>query len=73
MKTFYQEKFAENLKKLRQQKGLSQKILSEQTKVSLYWIRVCENGKAYGGIDELINVAAFYGVPIDYLLGLKDY
>jgi len=68
MKSFNQNKFAKNLKKLRQEKGLSQKALSKQTGASLHWIRVCENGKAYGGIDELINISAFFGVPIDLLL-----
>jgi len=68
MNSFNQNKFAENLKKLRQQKGMSQKALSEQVGVSLHWIRVCEKGKAYSGIDELIRIAAFFAMPIDTLL-----
>ena len=67
MKKYDAEKFSKNLRKLRQQKGLSQKALSEQAGVSLYWIQVCEKGKGRRGLGQLVVIADFFDVTTDDL------
>jgi transcriptional regulator with XRE-family HTH domain len=61
-----------NLKKIREDRDLTQKQVSmilgiEQTNYSKY-----ELGKNMMGIDKYITLAKFYDVSIDYLCGLTD-
>ena len=63
------EIFANNLKALRKEKGLSQKTLSTQADVPLYMISRCEKGKGYHGLENFIKLANFFGVTADRLFG----
>ena len=72
MKPFNPKKFAEKLKELRLQKGLTQKELGIQADVSLYWIRGCERGKMCRGLENLNKIADFFGCSVEYLFGRTD-
>lgn len=68
-------KFAERLKELRLEKGLSQAQLSlavngqvPQTTISDY-----ENNRRTPSIDVAIILARYFKVSVDYLVGNTDY
>ena len=63
----------ENLKKLRVSRGLSQQALAEKFNLTQQAIYKYENGLAEPDIEMLRNLAVFFGVSVDYLLGIKDY
>ncbi len=65
-------KFKANLKQLRQDLGLSQKELSIKTGISQSTIARWENGDRTPEMNYLIILAKFFGVSIDYLVGLTD-
>lgn len=66
-------KFAERLKELRNEIGLSQAELAKATGLShtalVYW----ENEKRIPKANAVLILAEFFGVTTDYLLGAKDY
>ena len=64
--------FAERLKDLRTEKGLSIKALSEVTQIGVASICRWENGKADVKGSQLVVLAKFFDVTVDYLLGLED-
>ncbi|MDE6850647.1 MAG: helix-turn-helix domain-containing protein, partial [Clostridia bacterium] len=51
---------------------LSQIQLSRELHVSQSAISSWENGLSEPSLFKLVNVAKFFGVTIDYLIGLKD-
>ena len=67
------EKFAERLKELRIEKGLSIQGLSKATKIGVASICRWENQQADVKGTQLIILARFFGVSIDYLMGLEDW
>ncbi len=66
------EKFAERLKELRLEKGLSIQGLSKATKIGVASICRWENQQADVKGTQLIVLSRFFGVSIDYLMGLED-
>lgn len=66
------EKFAERLKELRLEKGLSIFALSKATGLGVASICRWENCQADVKGSQLIILAKFYKVSIDYLMGLED-
>lgn len=66
------ETFAERLKSLRIEKGLSLKKLSIKTKIGTASLSRWENSQADIKGSQLIVLAKFFGVTTDYLLGLED-
>lgn len=66
------EKFAERLKELRIEKGLSIQGLSKATKIGVASICRWENQQADVKGTQLIILARYFGVSIDYLMGLED-
>ena len=66
-------KFAERLKELRQEKGLSQLALSKQIGVKHSTIIRWESGTMIPTITYVAKLALFFNVSTDYLIGLKDY
>ena len=66
------EKFAERLKELREQKGLSIQQLSKEIKLSSSSLSRWENKQVSVKINEIIIIAKYFGVTTDYLLGLED-
>lgn len=65
-------KFAEKLRGLREEKGLTQAQLGKATGISQAGIAKWETGDRSPTIDSLIILAKFFSVSTDYLLGLED-
>lgn len=63
---------AKTLKQLRTQRGLGQKELAAALRCSVPAVSTYETGRHEPDLDTLIAIASFYGVSIDYLLGLSD-
>lgn len=64
--------FKTNLKTLRQERGLGQVELANQLGVSKGIVSLWENGLREPNMYSLINLAKFFKVSIDYLVGLED-
>ncbi len=56
--------FAENLKKLRKQKGLSQLKLANEIQMAFTFINDIENCKKWVSPETLARFATFFGVPV---------
>ena len=72
MEKSYMQKFAERLKELRIDKGLSIQALSNELKMGVASICRWENQQADISASQLIMLAKFFDVSTDYLLGLED-
>ena len=66
------KKFAERLKELRREKGLSMLALSKLIKIGDASISRWENCQSIVNGEQLIILAKFFTVTTDYLLGLED-
>lgn len=66
-------KFAERLKELRTEAGLSRAALAKKVNVSERLISYWENGKRECDFDMLILLADILSVSVDYLLGRKEF
>ena len=64
--------FAERLKELRQERGLSIAVLGKQTDIGAASIFRWEQGESDIKSDYLIRLSRFFDVTTDYLLGLED-
>lgn len=66
------EIFAERLKELREERGLSIHELAKEVKISVAslsrWENCLTDVKGY----HLVILAKYFGVTIDYLMGLED-
>lgn len=58
-----------NLKKLRKEKGVSQKTLGKEIGVSQQSINKYENYNIEPDISTLIHLAAYFNTSVDYLIG----
>ena len=65
-------KFAERLKELRKEKGLSIQSLAKEVKIGSSSLCRWENGQADVKGAQLVILAKFFEVSIDYLMGLED-
>ena len=65
-------KFSQNLKLFRTQTNLSQRALAQKIGVSQKAIDHWELDQAEPTISNVIKLAKFFGVSIDYLVGLED-
>ena len=65
-------KFSERLKELREEKGLTQKLLGKATGISQAGIAKWETGDRSPNIEAIISLAKFFGVTTDYLVGLEN-
>ncbi len=63
--------FNVRLKKLRQEKDLTQKKLAEKLNVPPNKISAWENGRYQCCFDMLITLSSLFGVSVDYLLGFS--
>ncbi len=61
--------FAEKITELRKTKGLSQKKVSQDLGISQALLSHYENGLRECGLDFVVNIANYYGVSCDFLLG----
>ena len=66
------ESFAERLKELRSEKNVGQVELSVKIGVSKGIISMWENGLREPKLSNLISLAEYFGVSLDYLAGLSD-
>lgn len=67
-----ENKFKENLKYLRESKHLGQVELAEKIGVSKGVISLWENGLREPTMSSLIIISQFFGVSIDFLVGLEE-
>ncbi len=66
-------KFAVRLRELRIEKGVNQILLAEKLQVSKGIISFWENGLREPTLTNLIAIAKFFNVSLDFLAGLTDY
>lgn len=57
---------------LRMEKGLSQRDMAKICNISQATYNNWENGKTQPSIEQLIALAKFYAVSVDYLIGNSD-
>ena len=62
--------FGGNLKKLRKARNLTQQELGAKIGLSKAVVSKYENGIGYPTFDVLIQIARYFGVTTDYLLGV---
>lgn len=68
----YQDKFVQRLKDLRKERGLSQRKLAKRTYSTQCGVSKWERGECAPNFDIIIQLALFFNVSADYLLGLTD-
>lgn len=61
-----------NIKKLRKSERMTQKYLAEAMKVSQQTVGAWETERAIPGADTLSELADYFNVTTDYLLGRSD-
>lgn len=64
--------FIERLKELRTEKGLSQKELGQILNTTNSSVCVWERGRSEPNLDTVAQLARYFDVSADYLLGLED-
>ena len=67
-----ENKFKDILKILREEKGIGQVQLANTIGVSKGIISLWENGLREPGMFSLILLSQYFGVSIDYLVGLEE-
>ncbi len=65
-------RFAEILKSLRKQNGLTQEALANQLKLSKSTISMYENGERTPTMEAMMPIAEFFGVDMNYLYGVPN-
>lgn len=60
------------LKELRKKKGISQLRLATDLNTTQNTISRYETGEREPGIEELLKIADYFNVSVDYLLGRTD-
>lgn len=66
------KEFAERLKDLRLEKGMSQRQLAKLLNISHTSIERWENETRVPNAEAVVMLAKFFSVTTDYLLGLTD-
>lgn len=65
---FDHKAYGERIKRLRRSKGLTQEQLAEKLRVSRTYIGKIEKGSQVGSIELAVELAVFFGVPLEHLL-----
>ena len=65
--------FPQRLQTLHEKRRLSRRTLAELCGLSKNMISLYERGEKAPSVDALINLADFFGVSTDYLLGRKNF
>lgn len=65
--------FAERLKYLRKEKGLSQKELAEEIQITQRKISYLETGQLEPDLKTLWKISSYFEVSCDYLIGKSEY
>ena len=63
----------QRLKELREEMGLTQKQLSEKLQMNSVTYLHYEKGQREPPLSLLADMSKFFGVSVDFLLGLTDY
>ena len=66
------EIFCKRIKELRIESGITQKTLAEKLNVTNSTVCDWEKGRSEPDLQTLTQIAAFFEVRVDYLLGLSD-
>ena len=69
---FSKKNFALRLKEIRKSKGISQLKMAMDLNTNQNTISRYETGEREPGINELIKIADYFNVSIDYLVGRTD-
>ena len=56
------------IKSLREEKGLTQMQLAEQTRITTDYLRAIERGRRACSIDLLVDLSLFFEVTLDHLI-----
>lgn len=67
-----ENKFPERLKRLRERQKRKQYVVSELCGLNRSAIRRYERGEREPGLKELVSIADYFEVSLDYLTGLTD-
>lgn len=65
--------FAERMLELRKEKGISQAVLAKQLQVSYAVICYWETDRSEPTAPNLVKIADYFDVSVDYLLGRKNF
>ena len=65
--------FAERLKYLRKEKGLSQENLAKELEITQRKISYLETGQLEPDLKTLWKISNYFGVSCDYLIGKTEY
>ncbi len=65
--------FADRLLELRKEKGISQAYLSKSLGVSYAVVCYWETNRSEPTAPNLVKIADFFDVSVDYLLGRSDF
>ena len=65
---FDHKAYGNRIKRLRRSKGPTQEQLAEKLRVSRTYIGKIENGSQVGPIELAVELAVFFGVPLEHLL-----
>ena len=65
--------FGKGLKELREENNLTQKELAEKLGINAVTYLHYEKEQRQPSLELIADISVFYGVSVDYLLGLKDY
>lgn len=68
-----ENRFSEKFRDLRLERKLMQKDVAKLLSVSPRTVSFWEDGSRECDFDTLIKIAKFFGVSVDYLLGLSEY
>ena len=63
----------ENIREARKAAGVTQKELAEKLSINAVTYLHYEKGQRQPSLELIADIAVFYGVSVDYLLGIKDY
>ena len=64
-----ESEFARRLRRLRERRGISRKVLSELCGMSRNTIERYERGERVPNLADAVVLADFFGVSIDYMCG----
>ena len=65
--------FGKRLKELREENNLTQKELAKKLGINAVTYLHYEKEQRQPSLELIADISVFYGVSVDYLLGLKDY
>lgn len=66
------EVFFKRLKDIRKSKNLTLKQVAQENAIAIGFLSDIENGKAGASFENIVKLAQYYNVSIDYLAGLSD-